>query len=268
MLGACGKLGRMVRAVWSTSTRDSVELIGVSRRHGADVVWDPAMPESLLPNADVVVALWGITSGDAVALQGNSVLAMRAVEVAQAVGASRVLHASSAAVYEPGPAPLQESVVTGPVRPYGQAKRDMESALQGPDDAVTSVCLRLGNIAGADSLFANMTPGGTVTLDRFADGTGPARSYLGPGDLARVLNALSLAEEVPGVLNVSAPSPTAMADLAAAASCKVIWRDAPDGAAPMVHLDTTRLASLCPLPEESAEAGFLVRDAIRTEVWP
>jgi len=87
-----------------------------------------------------------------------------------------------------------------------------------------------------------------ITLDRFADGTGPRRSYIAPGDLARVLAGLArlAMDDLPDLLNIAAPAPVAMEDLAGAADCPIIWRVAPPEAQAEVSLDTNRLARLLP----------------------
>jgi hypothetical protein len=129
-------------------------------------------------------------------------------------------------------------------------------AAAGPD-APGVTLLRIGNLAGADML-AGSAAGGAVTLDRFASGSGPVRSYVGPATLARVLAALAaragaglpavLPPVLPPVLNVAEPGGIAMADLLRAAGIGFGWRPAPAGAIERVVLDVARLAALVPLP--------------------
>jgi NAD dependent epimerase/dehydratase family enzyme len=52
--------------------------------------------------------------------------------------------------------------------------------------------------------------------------------------------------DLPGILNVAAPDPVAMEDLARAAGCRVSWRTAPPGAQAEVSLNTDRLSRLLP----------------------
>ena len=128
-----------------------------------------------------------------------------------------------------------------------------------------SVCLRIGSVAGAESLFAAIEGADTVHLDRFADGAGPERSYIAPSDLARVLVALSdlPVQDLPGVLNVGAPVATGMEAIARAAGRRVTWRDAPATAVQRVILDTSRLSDFCFLDEHAARPEYLVAEWLR-----
>jgi nucleoside-diphosphate-sugar epimerase len=269
MLGASGKLGRMLRAVWRDENGQGIEIIPVYRQsgQGEGAVWAPGQPVGDLPRVDVVLALWGVTRGDGDALRKNAVLAEQAMALGAALGANRVLHCSSAAVYRPGPDPLSESAPTVPPGAYGSAKLEMERAIF-KRGAEGQVLMRIGNVAGAESLFHNMKPGGRITLDRFSDGSGPARSYVAPQLLARAVAALSLPDAPDGVVNVAAPRSTEMAAIARAANCDVAWRDAPATAIPLVALDTTRLQSICAMAAVEADARHLVSQALATGCWP
>jgi len=101
-----------------------------------------------------------------------------------------------------------------------------------------------------------------ITLDRFADGTGPRRSYIAPGDLARVLAGLArlAPDTLPDTLNIAAPAPVAMEDLARAAGCPVTWRAAPPEAQAEVSLDVNRLAQLLPGAVRHVTPGQMVAD--------
>ncbi len=228
------------------------------------------------PRFDAVIALWGVTSGAADALAANTDLALRAVKMARAVGARRVFHASSSAVYAPAPQLLPETAPCTPLAAYGAAKLAMEAAIgqaaQAEPDGPQQVILRFANLAGGDSLFAAMerakaaartsSTGGTggaaqITLDRFADGQGPRRSYIAPHDLARALEVLIAAPlegaqaagmqaGAPLVINCAAGGATSMEDIARAAGVDVVWRPAPEGAAQCVALDVRQLAQYAP----------------------
>nr|WP_053078860.1 NAD-dependent epimerase/dehydratase family protein [Puniceibacterium sp. IMCC21224] len=268
VLGANGKVGRMVRASWE-SRDDGPRITAVARRPEAGVLqWAPGAPLDVLPNVDAIIALWGVTAGPSADLGANSTLALTAMRVAQAVGADRVLHCSSAAVYSESTEPLTEVHPCKPASSYGAAKLTMETALdayaaahpQGP----RPVSLRIGNVAGAESLFAAMRGSNSITLDRFGgkEGGGPLRSYIGPSDLGKVLETLALVPvgQLASVYNVSAPRPTGMELIARAAGREVVWRDAPPTAIRQVVLDTSRLEAVCALASESAEAEHLVAD--------
>lgn len=246
--GATGRLGRLLRAVWPA--KDSPQPIWLARRGDADILW-PGAPAPLpdLPPCATVVALWGQTSGDAQTLAHNVGLVAQGVRLAHACGARRVFHISTAAIYGPGRA-MDETRTPAPINAYGSAKLEMERAIADlPRDGIRHVILRLANVVGADSLApALQHPERGVTLDRFTDGTGPRRSYIGPGDLARVLAGLTrlAPDDLPDLLNIAAPAPVAMEDLARAAGCPIIWRAAPPKAQAEVSLDTNRLARLLP----------------------
>ena len=265
ILGANGKLGKMVFRALAADGSEQLDLLAVSRSGDTGLRWSPEESAALLPGADHVVALWGVTPAHSGDLSDNAALALRAMEVAASVGADRVLHCSSAAVYATDGQWATEEDVLRPASAYGRAKQEMEEALSlwqkdhpaGPKP----VCLRIGNMAGADSLFAALA-GGTVTLDRFADGQGPRRSYIAPGDLARVIVALCRAPvgDLWPVYNVAAPGLTEMAALARAAGCDVTWRRASDTAVQTAAMETRRLQTICQLEEQSAHADRIIAD--------
>ncbi|WP_372614067.1 NAD-dependent epimerase/dehydratase family protein [Aquicoccus sp.] len=265
VLGASGKLGRMLARHWQARGPDDWQASWQYRRDppANGVEWQPghAAPGSLSP-IGAVLALWGVTpqaGGTATRdLSENAALAIEAMELAATLGAERVLHCSSAAVYLPGPDPLKEDAAGGDINPYGRAKLDMEEAIANwcaaHPDGPRAVVMRIGNVAGADSLFAAIRRGkGAVTLDRFDSGEGPWRSYVSLRALAQAIETLlnCAIPPMPLTVNVATQPPLAMEAIARAAGCDVNWRAAPDGAAPMVWLDTGRLARLTALPEES-----------------
>ncbi|WP_051491847.1 NAD-dependent epimerase/dehydratase family protein [Roseivivax isoporae] len=265
LTGATGKVGRLLRGVWPTVS-GAPALVPVARRPGAGVVWEPGAPTDGLPRAAVVAAFWGVVPGPGRDLSRNAELAGAAMALGRAVGARLVIHCSTSAVYAPGPETLTEEDTPAPPGPYGAAKLEMEAAVarhvaadpQGP----RAVCLRIGNVAGAESLFDAMTRAHEVTLDRFADGAGPERNYIAPSDLARVVVALAAADpaRLPAILNVGAPRTTAMEAIARAAGRPVLWRVAPEGAARRVALDVSRMLAICPLDDRAADPAHLVSD--------
>ncbi|WP_186766466.1 NAD-dependent epimerase/dehydratase family protein [Puniceibacterium confluentis] len=270
ILGSNGKLGRLVRAVWSAGGGGDVHFVPVVRRASGitdELVWAPGMDLTNLPQADAVVALWGVIPGQGADLAANTALALAAMEVGHAVGADRVFHCSSAAIYAAVSEPLTECVPLVPLSDYGQAKLEMERALLASrrDRGPVPVSLRIGNVAGAESLFAAMSRSQVVHLDRFSDGAGPERSYIAATDLAQVLAKLATLprQDLPEVLNVAAPVSTSMESIVRAAGRQVVWRDAPAAATRRVILDTARLNALCPLRMENARPEYLVSDWLR-----
>ena len=263
VLGASGKLGRILRRQWQITPPKHLTVAWQYREnppsHGWQ--WRPGeVPQWEATPVDTVLALWGVTSGSEHKLAKNRPLAHAALTLAETLGATRVLHCSSAAVYPPGPDPLRETQAGGEINAYGAAKLDMERAIadwsrahpQGPKSCI----MRIGNMVGADSLFAAIARGDNpIRLDQFASGAGPWRSYISAPTLARVVEALITCSDnaLPGLVNVASTESVAMEALARAAGCDVAWRQTPDTAAPMVALDTSVLSALVDLPVETPE---------------
>ncbi|WP_412564959.1 NAD-dependent epimerase/dehydratase family protein [Thalassobius sp. MITS945101] len=253
ILGATGRVGQMLRRYWTARPPQSMDLVYQSRRLAEGHVHyqlgdDPAC----FGPVTRVLSLWGVTSGDAAALSANTTLALEAQRIAAACGADHVLHASSIAIYTPSEKPHCETDPSTPANAYGMAKLAMEQALAAATGPQTTA-LRIGSVAGAESLAAAVHCGREITLDRFGSGHGPHRSYIGPADLAEVLAALSRlpAATLPAALNIGATHPTRMDQLLIAGGWPFGWRDAPDTARECATLDTTLLQSLVSLPDLS-----------------
>lgn len=256
--GATGKLGRLMCAM----APRGIELVAVQRRPGPGaIVWDPQAGPPPAVTADAVVALWGVVPGRGADLSGNLRLARAAEALARSAGAARVLHCSSVAVYAPGRGALAETAPLDPPDTYGRAKLEMERwvASHTRPSGQDACCLRIGSVAGAESLFgaARRRP---VLLDRFGDGRGTLRSYIAPSHLVRVILGLLRAPVLPLVLNVAAPRPVAMPDLATAMALPWRWRPAPRGARQHAVLDTGALARLVNLPACAYDPAWIVRD--------
>ncbi|MBV7395326.1 NAD-dependent epimerase/dehydratase family protein [Mameliella sediminis] len=269
LLGASGKLGRMVSKLWQS---DLYTLVPVTRDlpiFDNGLQWAPGDPPPDIEGIASVVALWGVTPGPGRTLSDNTRLALAAMELAESLGAGSVLHCSSAAVYRPADGPIPETEQPDPQSAYGQAKLDMEQAIASrePKGKLRNVIMRIGNVAGADSLFANLTPGQKITLDQFADGQGPQRSYIAPQDLVRVIEAL-IRVGAEGTFNVAAPAPTPMADIVHAAGGQLAWRRAPKGAVPLVWLSTAALDPVIKLTCDIHSADHLVNAARQGGTWP
>lgn len=256
--GVNGRLGRLVCG----PLKSQAKVITTARRPPADIILQGDGPLPVLPSCHAVLALWGSTSNEPEAEAINIALAHRSRAVAKACGARLVFHLSSAAVYGPGRG-LRESDTPRPIGPYGQAKLRMERTIAGfAGDAARHVCLRLANVVGADSLAPALLGTHPLHLDRFDDGHGPRRSYLAPGDLARiVLDLAALADEaLPDVINLAAPVPVTMEALARAAGRPITWVPAPAGAVQEVSLDTTRLQGLLPACTLHKSATDMIAD--------
>lgn len=253
IMGAGSRVGRLLRGAW----RGPAPVW--QARSGAEVTWDLADGADALAERlggiGAVLCLAGATPG-AGGFERNGTLGCAAVEAAARAGCGRVLLASTMAVYGAGAGPHLEDGPCDPVGDYGASKLEMErrALVLGAQRGVAVTALRLGNVVGADMLFRNVAAGQEIVLDRFADGTTPARSYVDPVVLADVICALLAREDLPDVLNVATDPPVAMGALLDAAG--VAWRPrpAPETAMPCVSMDLSRLRGLADLPERSAAA--------------
>lgn len=268
LTGSGGRLAGRLRPVWGAGDT-ALTTVNVSRGHAGDIRWCPGDPIDALPRCDTIIALWGVTAGDTVALNGNRHLADTAHDLALWLGARRVLHMSSAGVYGPGSNMSETTAQPRPATQYGHAKLHMEQriAQRAKNSPVAHCCLRLANVVGADSLAAALTAYGPVELDKFPDGGGPVRSYIAPRMLARVLTGLAALppDRLPKVVNVAARHPVAMADLLQAAGRTISWRNAPAKAVQTVTLDVTRLSSVLPDVALDADAAAMIEDLRMTQ---
>ncbi len=271
-MGATGAVGGALHAAWADAAPAGLRPLWQSRRDAAPgwLRWAPLDgPRPDLPPLEAVVVLSGVTPGADAPLSDNAALALAGLEAAAAAGARHVFLASSQAVYAPAGRPLTESDPIAPPTPYGMAKAEMEDAAARWRDAAGPAapgvtCLRIGNVAGADMLGRRMAAGLPVTLDRFADGCGPERSYIGAGGFARVLESLLEAalagRELPFALNLAAPRPVAMEGLLRAWGCDWTWRRAPAGARQSVTLDVGPLCRLHRFGPRDSAAGQMVAE--------
>lgn len=117
-------------------------------------------------------------------------------------------------------------------------------AIRAQELGVSYCALRIGNIAGIDSILGGWRPG--FTLDQFADGRTPQRSYIGALTLAQVLADLVQTPDLPTTLNIASPDVVEMGKLLDAAGLLWVPRPAQTGAIARVSLDTTRLKHLIP----------------------
>lgn len=232
--------------------------------------WAPLeAPLPDLPPLEAVVVLSGVTPGSDAPLSDNAALALAGLEAGARAGARHVFLASSQAVYAPADHPLAETDPIAPPTPYGAAKAEMEEAAAGWHAAAGPgapgiTCLRIGNVAGADLLGRRIAAGLPIRLDRFADGRGPERSYIGAGGFARVLDSLLGAVQagraLPFALNIAAPRPVPMADLLRAWGQDWDWTEAPAEARQSVSLDVGQLCRLHRFGPHDGEAAQMVAE--------
>lgn len=266
--GATGRVGHLLRRAWSVTAADRPLWCARTAAPGIDLVWDMTTPPPAFPAAGGAagVCLAGVTPGRG-DLAANVTLALAAHRAASEWGLSHLFVVSTSAIYGATERdPVSEDTAPRPVNPYANAKHKMEQALlaQAAEADPPVTVLRLGNVAGASQPFLNAIEGEALRLDRFGDGHGPSRSYIGPLGLARVLNALTghafAGHRLPDVLNVAAPQPAEMA--AVLAALETSWEFTPAGpdAVQFLHLDTTRLEAICPGAAGHGTAEALVAE--------
>lgn len=270
VLGGSGRLGGLLRRVWSLPGSAAPQLVWQARRPGdfagfggPSVVFDPlAEPGALaraVAAAEAVLLLAGPTRGTAEALSAHAALAGAVLDCA---GGRPVLLASSAAVYgRPAGRLCHEEDAPAPISDYGRAKAAMEAVAAGRPGAVV---LRIGNVAGADALLGQPAPPGGRRLQVFADGLAPRRSYIGPQALARALARLvRLAvggTALPGVINLALPGAVGMEALLRAAGEGWQADPAPSEAIAAVELAVDRALALGLVPDLPVTAAGLVAD--------
>jgi len=103
-----------------------------------------------------------------------------------------------------------------------------------------------------------------LTLDRFADGCTPRRSYVGPETLSAMLAELCViagsGTPLPQRLNLASPGGVEMGALLDAVPQDWVARPAPAGAIPEVMLDTTTLGRFITLDPNAGRADRLVAE--------
>lgn len=221
--------------------------------------WAPGMPLPKNLQCDAIVAAWGVTHGSERDLDTNVSLANHAQDFATAVGAERVVHCSSAAVYGAAQSWIEQAEIAT-ISGYGLAKFRMEQAIRRAPTGPKAVILRIGNVAGADSLFKAGLRSGHVTLDRFPDGRGPIRSYIGPRTLTQVMLWAAVSPDTPPLLNVASISEVGMEDIARAMGWHVSWRPAAVTAQQLGILEIGLLQKYLHLDAETAQPSKIAEE--------
>lgn len=161
-------------------------------------------------------------------LEANTADTIRVLQWAAAVGARRLVFASSAAVYgDPSLMPVSEDMSPAPCSPYGASKRAAELYLAclGPALGVETAALRLFNVygprqdprspySGVISRFAAQARRGEP-LVVFGDGA-QTRDFVYVGDVARALVAACEGSGTGIVCNVGTGSAVTIEELARA----------------------------------------------------
>ncbi|MFT4961715.1 MAG: UDP-glucose 4-epimerase [Paracoccaceae bacterium] len=263
VLGGTGRIGAILRRFWPD---DGAVWQARSAVSGADwtrlEIDDEAALDRAARGRAVILCLAGVTNDkvrQGADLKDNTTLALAAVRAAANCGA-RVLVVSSAAVYGNQSRVLDEENALKPQSDYGHAKAEMETqvAALANDLGVKACALRIGNVAGVDAILGGWRPG--FRLDQFADGSSPARSYIGPETLARVMADLIRSVDLPPVLNVAAPGTLEMGALLDAAGLEWAGQPAPDSAIAKVCLATEKLQRFTVLDARASSAKNMVAE--------
>ena len=252
VLGASGKVGKLlyslwVKGLWQINGTPVWQYRSVPNdiRAAGHRVWESEINHSVVPPDGIgsVICLAGIVAGSQDELQFNTDIALSAKEIARKAGNVPLLVASSQAVYGSGVCAMSEDTSCAPLSPYGISKFNMERELRSYDK---TCCLRLGNIAGADQLFSSIEKG-HVVMDKFLNGEGPQRAYIGPRYFCDVLANLLMQRELPPVLNVAEPGLKRMEDILSYLGTRWTWRKASSDALYRLELDLSLLDSLISL---------------------
>lgn len=284
VLGAGGRVGRLLRGVWKDSN-GAAPVLYQSRSHsaGIDIVapLDARLSNRIVGPVSSILVLSGVTRGTSAELAKNTDCALAGLELARQVGARRVFICSSAAVYgaEQGHPAFTETYLPRPGGPYGLAKWDMEQAVERwckqTRADIQVICLRMANMIGADQLAQSVRQASAdapLMLDQFSDGRSPRRSFLSPGTFAAVIHGFSQHSVEPGfqVFNLADGGPAVpMSEiLMALAACgheiPWAWKPAPDNAIPEVALDTSSLQARLP---DCVRLSLLTNGATQVSAW-
>lgn len=276
LVGSTGKLGRLVKSAWCKATTMPFRPVFQTRQtNSADAFfWQPLEQQSGLESlvrthghVDAIISLAGIVpASSGQPLEMDRRIANAVMAAAAEAGISRVLISSSSAIYGVGRnRGHAEDDDPRPISPYGLSKCETEQDCATWRQRGLEVCaLRIGNVAGADALLTNSARASSespILIDRFADGHGPLRSYIGPRRFADVLLGLAtMATPLPSIVNVAAPLPVRMEDLAECAQLPWQWQPAPTTAHQSITLDCALLASLLPNAREPQDPLHIIKD--------
>ncbi|MBX7460388.1 NAD-dependent epimerase/dehydratase family protein [Qipengyuania huizhouensis] len=278
LVGASGRVGQLVSVAWQQQNFQSPQFVRQFRGEGVankpdQLSWDPMEGSGALRDwtetygeISAMIVLAGTTPRTGQDLSLNATIADRCIVASRDAEVPRVLMASSSAVYGIGGnnGPILESSICKPLGAYGEAKLEMERVcIEWRQRGVDVSCLRIGNVAGADALLLNLIEadeGAPVMIDIYDDGMGPIRSYLGPESLANVLSALATSSRsLPSVINIAAPAPIAMEELANSAGHLWAPRYVADNSTQRIVLDCSLLGEFYSFSSEECKPAEMVR---------
>lgn len=277
VVGSSGRVGILLRQHWFLEPNGALDLTYQTRRSegtGKDISWDPTRDPadnlSRQEQFDCMLVLSGVVPRPGADFEQNQAIAKACLTAAATADIPNVLLASTSAVYGAGQQePFTEDGPMAPLNDYGRTKLDMEQQSLPLAKAlgVGLCCLRIGNVAGADALMCNgFALGDTekLRLDQFEDGGTPVRSYIGPATLADVLQTLiRKRQDLPESLNIGAPAPLTMRDLAEAARFNYTLRPAPKSAHQNITLNCGLLETLHHFDQNDSKAGTMAAQVRR-----
>lgn len=261
VLGATGRLGTLLQRCWSNTARPQAVFYGrratgrILSQNSFDLLNDPA--PTRFHGLTTLLVLAGPTQVSEGETALHADLAQIAARLAQQAEVPHIILMSSAAIYGRRNGPLCETHDPTPISPYGVAKARLEETAQEISKEQSVTVLRLGNVAGADALLTPALDGRDMTLDQFADGSTPRRSYIGPKTMADAFLRIAETPPAPGqprLLNLAQPQPVEMGALLDAAAVNWTPRPAAQNALAEVVLDLSKLKKLWPdLPDTTPE---------------
>ncbi|WP_417268279.1 NAD-dependent epimerase/dehydratase family protein [Celeribacter baekdonensis] len=268
-IGASGRIGALLRAASRVDPAEHVQITWQFRAPPPDPEigfhWsDLTDPQPLINEAarrgglEALLVFAGVSQtgrkDNPAEMKANVKIVDAAISAAQSAGISKLIVASSSAVYGAGVGhPFVETDALHPLNAYGAAKVEMEALCARRADALglEICCLRIGNAAGADMLLGNAMARAAkevpLRLDIFPDGDGPRRSYIGPLSLFRLLCGLIATDQpLPPVLNLGVRHPVAMNALLEAAGVPWTAVPVPVSGHQNITLNCAALFDICP----------------------
>jgi UDP-glucose 4-epimerase len=277
LMGASSRIGRSVRKCWDSLTEPVCDVVYQYRTQFGveDLCWDPMHGvDPLLQHIEThgkfsaMVVLSGAIVVNEDTLEHNSLIAEACLSAAHAAQIPKVLLASSSSVYGAWQTDaFSESDSLKPVSLYGLSKVKMERVCESwANLGLETCCLRIGNVAGADALLSKWQHCDIINpllIDRFPNGRGPKRSYIGPTLLADAIISLALNKKrLPSIINLASSPPVFMETLAEIANLPWTWKEASTNSNQYITLDLRLLGSIFYQPQSNL--NDLIADWIST----
>jgi nucleoside-diphosphate-sugar epimerase len=257
ILGASGRLGRLIRPSWGNMNTVWQSRTAQDGFKSIDILEDPDDLVALLDGADAVVCLAGVTPASKNGtIHQNAQIASACLDAARLAGVGRVFLTSTAAVYGRETGKLTEQHPVKPMSDYGHAKVEMEHIASQHEQE--STVLRIGNVAGADAILGNWHA--EMKIEQLEDGTTPRRSYVGPETLGRIITELTMFDKLPSILNIATPRSIYMNELLDCAGLLYAKIPATSQTIPDVTLDTKLLEQFVAFTHEHSLPSFMVAE--------